>query len=183
MEVLAQSSQSMFLITPTSKPSNSAQVFIRVRMCPEQGSKYQQLMALILAWKLLVEVPSSVNVCQRELRAARSSADRPLWDKVPSRAQSSTDSRPLGSQCTAALCSAAIHQSPNHKHMQFWSRMLQYYRFLREAPVWTVTPCTVVIQLQMRDMGTYQDRAVHRAIKDHPLPPSPYHLQPTKMTG
>ncbi len=128
-------------------------------------------------------VPSLVVVCLRELRAAQSSADRPLWDRGLSRVRSSADSRPWASPYRAALCSVDSHLSHTLKEVQFWAVTHLYRRYPREAPVWTVTPCTVVTPHQMRDMGTCRDRAAPQATRDHPLPPSPSRLQAIRMEG
>lgn len=166
---------------PTTPSSSSAQVLIR--MCPSWASKYPQLMALRWVWSVSVAVPSSVVVCLRELRAAQSSADRPLWGRGLSEAQSSADSRPWASPCRAAPCSADSRRSRNPKVVRFWAVTHLYRRCPREAPVWTVTPCTAGTPPQMRDTGTCRDRAAPRATRDHPLPPSPSRLQATRMGG
>lgn len=135
------------------------------------------------ACQVSAAVPFSVIVCLRELRAAQSSADRPLWDSSLSGARSSADKHPWVNPFRAAPYSAGNHRSHIRKEVRFLPITHLFRRCLREAPVLTVTQCTVVTIPQMRDMGTCQDRAARLAIKGHRLPHFPSRQQVTQMGG
>lgn len=127
-----------------------------IRAGPSWTREHHQLMTLKMLRQVRMAVLFSVILCLTDLQGAWSSADNHPW----------------ASPCRAAWSSTSRHLLDTRRGVHSWNGIRLHRRSVREAPVWTSSPCTAGTPLQMTDTGVYQDKAALLATRVHPLHPS-----------